>query len=462
MPYASIAKAKSSGFQTTLDKINLTLAQVNYLAKIYDGIKKAGNADEPMAVAIAQFKDAYTKNNDKWVLKVKVESKVVSGSLDFNHNATMNEWVPVAKVGQEGLVTAPDGKQKRIFYSKEALADYVETWKGSGIDFNHDNNRLWDLEEATDAKFEDPYLYMQLSNAVREKLKDPLISGCSVQGIPGEIDGDILRSVTGERLSLMEFPQMPACNTGDGCGVVSSSTLEQIEVTDTTSLGSVGSQAIAIGDEATILFDTYVKNNVGIVVKIGTDTVYGTKEQLKDDEYIKAELMQRGGYYGRDNLAFYPPDTKVKIGDILQGDATPVHTQVKEMVASAVGEVETNLKNQQEVDINALKDSGIKAKEELETKHATELGEATKEAYKKAETITAFKAKYNPSEEVLKEAEELDISAIEFFVRLNIPIQESASGVASGNPGHEEEHGETMKELKKRFEKKLGRGVKEE
>ncbi len=123
MPYASIAKAKSSGFQTTLDKINLTLAQVNHLAKIYDGIKKAGNADEPMAVAIAQFKDTYTKNNDKWVLKVKVESKVVSGGLDFNPNATMNEWVPVAKVGQEGLVTAPDGKQKRIFYSKEALAE---------------------------------------------------------------------------------------------------------------------------------------------------------------------------------------------------------------------------------------------------------------------------------------------------------------------------------------------------
>jgi cation transport regulator len=471
-----------------------------------------GNEEKAIATAWTAVKTKYEKKNDKWVLKKKVESKVVSGGMDFNREPDVNEWIPVAKVGQEGLISP--GNQK-IIYTKDALANSVESWKGGAITFNHDPARIWTSEQIIAAKFEDPYLYMQLSEAVRAKLKDESISGCSVEAVPGEIIEDIkLNQIDGSNLTLMEYPLLPACKLEEGCGVVSSSVLEQAEITATGQFSeiSVSSQALSVVEDATKVFDTYAINNVGATVKIGSDSVYGTKKQLKDKEYVKSELMQRGSYYGRVNLQFYEANATIKLGDTIPSNLTPIHVmsiaiskqelklaesdnwhlepenenieqssrggdaegmakeepvtytgdQVKEMVASAVGEVETNLKNQQEVDIAELKKSDKKTKEELETKYATELEEAAKRAYKKAETITAFKVKFNPSEEVLKHAEELDPSAIEFFVGLNIPMQENASGVTSAKPDQDEKTEETVKDIKTRFDRKLGRGVVEE
>ncbi|GAH83737.1 unnamed protein product, partial [marine sediment metagenome] len=47
MPYESIKAAKDAGFPTSAEGIDLTLAQINKLAEIYDAIKKAGTAKEP-------------------------------------------------------------------------------------------------------------------------------------------------------------------------------------------------------------------------------------------------------------------------------------------------------------------------------------------------------------------------------------------------------------------------------
>jgi cation transport regulator len=515
MPYSS-----NSELPKSIKEVLPAAAQTIY-RKAFNSAYESYERDEEKTIATAwtAVKTKYEKEGTKWVLKKNVESKVVSGGIDFNPDTVVDVWTPVAKVGQEGLVSP--GNQK-IIYTEDALRDSVETWKGGGISFNHDSDRIWTGESILDAKFESPYLYMQLSEAVRAKLKEEAISGCSIEGVPGEIaeyadlkDAE-LKQVDGSKLTLMEYPQLPACKLEEGCGIVSSSVLEQVEVTATGQFSevNVSSQAIqaTAADDSVLRFDTYVSNNLGSTVKIGTDTVYGTKKQLKDEEYVKMELMQRGGYYGRDNLQFYNGDSAVKIGDAAPSNRTPIHTmvvaiskevpylkesdtrhledrenenieqssrggdvegmdkeepitfngdQVKEMVASAVGEVEINLKNQQEVDINKLKKEDIKTKEELEAKHATELKEAAELAYEKAETITAFKAKFNPSEEVLKQAEELEPSAIAFFVGLNIPLQESVSGVTSAKPDQDEKV-ETVKDIKTRFYKQLGRGLKEE
>jgi hypothetical protein len=69
MPYSSVAGAKDAGFPTSAEDIELTLAQINHLAEIYDAIKKQGTADNPMAVAWATWKSQYKKEGDKWVKK---------------------------------------------------------------------------------------------------------------------------------------------------------------------------------------------------------------------------------------------------------------------------------------------------------------------------------------------------------------------------------------------------------
>jgi len=67
MPYKSIEGAKEAGFPTKAEEISLTLAQINKLADIYDSVKAAGTAKNPMAVAWTQWKKLFKKVGDKWV-----------------------------------------------------------------------------------------------------------------------------------------------------------------------------------------------------------------------------------------------------------------------------------------------------------------------------------------------------------------------------------------------------------
>lgn len=517
MPYTSIAKAEKAGFPISSDKTPLTLPQVNKLAELYDAIKAAGTAEVPMAVAWKEWKAIYEKQGDKWVLKKKVESKAVSGGLEID-SKSLDEWVPVAKVGQEALLS-PDNIV--VTYGKNGLMSFANGSNPIDITYNHGPDKKLENMQIENLKFEDPYLYMQISEQIKAAMKNPNISGCSIEGKPRKIKDGVIEEIEGTVLSLMEYPLLPACKLEDGCGIAASSLQEQMEITSSAGINietTVSSQAVAtVSDESTKAFDTYVVNNAGVTVKIGTDTVYGSKKELSDKEYIKRELLQRGGYYGRDNLQFYEKDDAMKLGDVIPVGLSPVHVmslaisketqesvksdnphisekmgdgkieiikqssrggdvegmdkeepvtysgdQVNEMIASKVGEVETNLKNQQEVNITALKDKETKAKEELETKHTVELKAAAAVAYKKAGVVATFKAKFNPSEDVLKKAEELDPEAIEFFNGLNIPMQESPSGVTSAAPDTEEKSEETVKDIKTRFYKKLGRGAMEE
>jgi len=67
MPYPNVAAARAAGFPTRIDGVGLTDAQVNALAAMYDAIKEDSSVDEPMAVAIAQFKRGHKVEDDHWV-----------------------------------------------------------------------------------------------------------------------------------------------------------------------------------------------------------------------------------------------------------------------------------------------------------------------------------------------------------------------------------------------------------
>jgi len=81
MPYSSVAAAKAGNFNTTLNGVTLTLAQINSIAAAYDAIKAKGGAEEPMAVAVAQFKASHKKVGDKWVVKESEGIKYFDGEI---------------------------------------------------------------------------------------------------------------------------------------------------------------------------------------------------------------------------------------------------------------------------------------------------------------------------------------------------------------------------------------------
>jgi len=133
MPYDSIADAKSAGFPISAEDIDLTLSQINKLAKIYDAIKKAGSADNPMSVAWTQWKKLYKKEGGAWVENAGeylVPDGFEPATLAFHQRSELNYTVDVDSGDTvfHGVILLAEGTwtdghtHKPIHYSKNELS----------------------------------------------------------------------------------------------------------------------------------------------------------------------------------------------------------------------------------------------------------------------------------------------------------------------------------------------------
>lgn len=205
MPYESIETAKKAKFPITAEKAPLTLSQINHLARIYDAIKKAGSADNPMAVAWTQWKELYEKKDDKWV--PKEGQKGVSEAFVLSEP----EWLPVAKVGQK--INYKDGSGGKIL-TEEALKNAQGTWKGNQILKNH--QEAWDDHKILDEKLELPFLYVKVDAPVEAALRSKETTGASIDVDGLGIIGEALANMKGTGLSVL-WDRLPACTPEMGC-----------------------------------------------------------------------------------------------------------------------------------------------------------------------------------------------------------------------------------------------------
>ena len=169
MPYESIEAAKKAGFPTSAEGIDLTLGQVNKLAELYDAIKKAGTADNPMAVAWTSFKQLYKKEGDKWVeieKKEELKQLAIIANAEFlsieSHEAilqTLERWIPGYAQGK--------GNEGLIFYSREPFERSITDWNGIDLIFaeQHPNMVLYAKNPAQALKEIDGKVIGKLSNA---------------------------------------------------------------------------------------------------------------------------------------------------------------------------------------------------------------------------------------------------------------------------------------------------------
>lgn len=79
MPYTDIASAPKA-----LQTAGLTLAQINYWARIYDGVKGQESVTSPAAVAWAQFKKKYYKSGKIWNIKKSFKGENMQTVLPKN------------------------------------------------------------------------------------------------------------------------------------------------------------------------------------------------------------------------------------------------------------------------------------------------------------------------------------------------------------------------------------------
>jgi len=138
MPYSSIEKAKEASFPTKAEGIDLTIAQINKLASIYDAIKAEGNVDNAMAVAWTTWKKVYKKEGDSWIKREKGNIAIINAS--FGGAVRRTVWQ-----GKEYLI-APvialvegvhEGSAGAIYYSKDEIAKFIEAWNGVPLPVMH-------------------------------------------------------------------------------------------------------------------------------------------------------------------------------------------------------------------------------------------------------------------------------------------------------------------------------------
>ena len=67
-----------------LDDVKLSLAQVNWILRVYDALKEQGKVDSPMAVAIEEFKKSFHVEDGKWIENEK-EATLTASRVDLEH-----------------------------------------------------------------------------------------------------------------------------------------------------------------------------------------------------------------------------------------------------------------------------------------------------------------------------------------------------------------------------------------
>ena len=203
MPYESIADARKAGFPCSVDDIGLTLAQINKLAEFYDTFKGRKNIENPMATAWKQWKEAYKKEGDKWVMAKKE-----------GEQETESKWIPVAKKDQKKFF--PDGTFEEL--SEEAIKGSLESWMNDGIEINH-KAAIGKDHKITDVKYETPFLFMKFDPLTQRLFEDSGASGWSIKFDPDsmEYDGNKIVSGKGKNISLLYPPHLPTCNSEMGC-----------------------------------------------------------------------------------------------------------------------------------------------------------------------------------------------------------------------------------------------------
>lgn len=108
MPYNSINAAKNDGFPTSAEGVDLTLAQINKLAEIYDAIKETGTAKNPFSVAWTTWKRMYIKTDDSWII-IKAAA-ILFGTEQFTASTRKDTGIPEHAVEIEGPLIHLDTK----------------------------------------------------------------------------------------------------------------------------------------------------------------------------------------------------------------------------------------------------------------------------------------------------------------------------------------------------------------
>ena len=130
--------------------------------------------------------------------------------------------IKAAKVGSASYNWIGD----KLTFSEESLKNYAHTWAGGIITLNHmyvddDNSMILSSEFNPSDKL--VYMDIKVANemtAERIRAKEP--TGVSIEAnVVGDTPNNEIIAFTGTGVSIVFYPDQPACPTEEGCGIVS-------------------------------------------------------------------------------------------------------------------------------------------------------------------------------------------------------------------------------------------------
>ena len=230
MPYENAKSAKDAGFPTTIDEVKLTLGQINRLAKLYDAIKKSDNADEPMAVAIAQWKKEHHKSDDAWVSAETLGAEVFGADIPPSSYDSALHIVNAIKIG----TVAHTSSGLPFECGAEWLENHAADWTGGRLIANHYGENSETYGNIVRSWWSDPFVKMELGGMNPEtesRMENGDHTGFSFDAIG---DPDDPANVMGTNLSILFYPHKPACPATDGCGITAEDELhsQNVEIED--------------------------------------------------------------------------------------------------------------------------------------------------------------------------------------------------------------------------------------
>jgi hypothetical protein len=279
------------------------------------------------------FEDCVRKNKDKKDpeaycarIKEQIEGSQYMGEEQMNVSASMPIVVAASEEKEDNIFTIAAAKVgsksfsatgEKYIFTKESLEACAKSWEGGIITLNHERlddgviQAAW-FDEQTDFVMMD--IVCDNPETVK-RMRAGEATGVSIEASLLEVteDNDIV-AFNGTGVSIIFYPEQPACPLKDGCGILAKDQFESKIVT----ASEKRLEKINAKD-----YDLARRNDAGDLVKI--DSVWTWDDDT--EAQIEKQITNFVSFYGTGEYKL-TEKTDTKIGDTVEDDESAITVSI--------------------------------------------------------------------------------------------------------------------------------------
>lgn len=137
-------------------------------------------------------------------------------------------WVKATKVGAKAYTSLG----LAVEFTKEALEANHSSWKGGIVTVNHKKHVAGGILKT---KFADPFVMMAVrvdDPKLKTMIRAGSVDGVSIEAEDVQLEGDKITAFRGTGISFVVYPERPACDDTEGCGIMQDAEAAKPAITD--------------------------------------------------------------------------------------------------------------------------------------------------------------------------------------------------------------------------------------